>query len=144
MMANYWPKGLPASFISENMFIVALCYIPHLSPFCILSFLNTSFFKLLTLIPHASSLFFAFILGLTLSLSNTVFAFLLNPPPPHPPPSQLLFVSQFGLYAWVCRRTYLCVCARGCVWVFARASPECLSAATASPSPRPTTIKMRS
>lgn len=46
----------------------------------------------------ARLLTFAFILGLTLSLSNIVFAFLLNPPPPRPPPSQLLFVFQFGLY----------------------------------------------
>lgn len=98
MMANYWPKGLPASFISENMFIVALCYIPHLSPFRILSFLNTSFLSS-SLSSRTPPHFFAFILGLTLSLSNTVFAFLLNPPPPHPPPSQLLFVSQFGSYA---------------------------------------------
>lgn len=70
------------------------------------------FFKPAALISHASSLF-AFMLGLTLLLSNTGFAF---PPPPHPPSPQLLFVSCFGSCAGCADlriSASACACLRG-------------------------------
>lgn len=110
--ATEWHKGFYISFVCEKRLIVALWYSPSFLYFscifllCILSPSKYIFFKLFT--HFARLLTFAFILGLTLLLSNIMFAFLLNPPPPHTPPSQLLFVSQFGLYGGYAAM-YICV-----------------------------------
>lgn len=68
MLANYWPKGFPAPFICENMFIIALWYHISLLSSIFLYLLTLHivplkyiFFKLFTLISHASSLLLSFL-----------------------------------------------------------------------------------
>lgn len=120
MFANYSPGGIPASFISRNLpadtshctppspYFFTCLSLPIVLPKYIL------FFQAIPLSSRSPPHFSFFILGLTLSLSNAVFAFLLGPPPPpHPPSSQLLFVSTW--LAPVDMQAYI-FCASACGW----------------------------
>lgn len=118
MFANYLPKGLLASFISRNTSIVALEFIPQfplLFSLSILSLFRCVFFKLFTLISHASSLQLSFLVlrsrYLTLCLHFSSVLLLLI---------RLLLscsLSPFGLHGGYAGLHILCVC----VWVSLRA-----------------------